>query len=79
MDFIKLSRRRQVLELQKLGMAIENGDEAVKVFVKSDETTYPTMHVDNAIPVLNPRTMTVANLIYHQYKIENRFYDFTSY
>ena len=49
MDFDKLSRRRQVLESQKLGMAIENGDEAVKFFIKSDETTNPTTHVDNAI------------------------------
>ena len=72
MDFDKLSRRRQVLELKKLGMAIENGEEAVKFFIKSDERIYPTTHVDDTPPVLNPRTMITADLLYHQHKIEDK-------
>ena len=71
MEFDKLSRRRQVLELKKLGMAIENGEEAVKFFIKSNEHMYAT-HVEDKTPVLNPRTMTTADLLFHQHKIEDK-------
>ena len=65
-DFDKLSQTREVVELKELVMAMENGDKAVEFFVKSEETTYQTTHVLNAIPVVNPRTMTMADLVYHQ-------------
>ena len=45
MDFDKLSRRRQVLELQKLGMAIESGEETVRMHV-----SYNTRRRSNASP-----------------------------
>ena len=57
---------------------MENGEEAVKFFVKSDKTTYPTTHVDNAIPNINPRTMTMADLLIINKKLRTRYDDCTS-
>ena len=37
MDFEKLSRWSQVLELQRTGMLAENGEKAVKFYIKTDE------------------------------------------
>ena len=41
LDFDKLSRRCQVLELQRTGMLVDNGEEAKKFYIKTDEKTYP--------------------------------------
>ena len=57
MDFEKLSRRRQVLELQRTGMLIDNGEEALKFYIKTDEKAYPSTHVDTAVPNIKPRSL----------------------
>ena len=72
MDFEKLSRRRQVLELQRMGMLVENGEEAVKFYIKTDEKTYPSTHVDTTVPVITPRTLSTSELLYHQSKMEDK-------
>ena len=41
-DFDKLSWRRQVIELPEYGMKVDTGDEAEKLYIKTDETMYPT-------------------------------------
>ena len=64
-DFDKLSRRRQVLELQKIGIKIDTGDEVVKFYIKTDEAMYPTMHVNDEVPAINPRSLSMEDLLYH--------------
>ena len=66
MDFDKRIRRRQVPKLKNINIAIENREEAVKYFIKSYERMYPTTHGDDTTPVRNPRTMTTADLLFHQ-------------
>ena len=72
MDFEKLSRRRQVIELQRTGMLVEKGEEAIKFYIKTDKKTYPSTHVDMAVPGITPRTLSTSELLYHQYKLEDK-------
>ena len=67
----KQSRWRQVLELQRTGMLVENGKEAVKFYIKTDEKTYPSTHVDTTVTVITPRTLSTSELLYHQFKPED--------
>ena len=52
-DFDKLSRRRPAIELQKIGMKVDTGNEAEKFYIKTDETMYPITHVHNEVPAIN--------------------------
>ena len=40
-EFDKWSRKRQVLELPKIGLGVDSAEEATKLFVKRDEGMYP--------------------------------------
>ena len=64
-DFEKLSRWRQVLELQRTGMLVDNGDEAVKFYIKTDKKLYPSTHVDTKVPDITPRTLPTTELIFY--------------
>ena len=57
-DFDKLSRRRQVIELPKIGMRVDTGDEEGKFYIKTNEIMYQTTHVHNEVPVINPRSLS---------------------
>ena len=72
MDFEKLSRRRQVVELQRLGILVENGEESKTFYSKTDEGMYPTTHVDTNLPPIQPRSLATAELLHHQNKIEDK-------
>ena len=65
LDFEKLSRRRQVLELQRTGMLIDNDEEVTKLYIKTDEKTYPPIHIGTKVPAINPRSLATADLVFH--------------
>ena len=50
LDFEKLRRRRQALELQRTGMQEDNGDDAVKFYIETDENMYPSTNVESKVP-----------------------------
>ena len=43
-DFDRWSQKRKLQELQSIGFAVDNSEEATKLFVRSDEGIYPQTH-----------------------------------
>ena len=72
LDFEKLSRRRQVLKLQCTDMLVDNGEEATKFYIKTDEKIYPSTHFDTKVPTITPRLLPTADLLFHQYRLEDK-------
>ena len=72
LDFENLSRWRKVLELQRAEMLVENGEEAVKFYIKTDKNVYPSTHVDTKVPAITPLTLPTDELLFHQYKVEDK-------
>ena len=67
-DFDKMSRKRQLLEINKLGMALDSLDAANKLFVRED-SQYPETHTTYEVPQLIPATMTTADILHHRYHL----------
>ena len=72
MDCEKLSRLHQVLGLQRTGMMIDNGEKAITFYIRAEEKVYPSTQVDMEVPSIMLRSLTTADLIYYQYKLEDK-------
>ena len=70
LDFDKLSRRHQVLELQRTGMLVDSGEKATKSTL--NEKIYRSTHIHTNVPVINPQSLPTADLLFHQYKLEDK-------
>ena len=71
-EFDKWSRKRQVLELRKIGLGVDSADEATKLFVKRDEGMYPTTYTKVEVPNIKPKHLTTADLLHHQYHVREK-------
>ena len=70
-EFDKMSRKRQVLELGKLGIAIDSLDSAKKLFVR-DDNQYPSTHTAYGVPQIHPPTLSTADILHHHYHLINK-------
>ena len=71
-DFERLSRKRQILELGKLGLATDCTSNAQKLFVRPDDIMYPTTHNLIPTPDIIPRVMKTADLLHHRVKLAEK-------
>ena len=67
-DFDKMSRKRQLLEITKLGIALDSLESAHKLFVR-DDSLYPSTHTTYEVPRLIPASMTTADILHHRYHL----------
>jgi Ulp1 family protease len=70
-EFDKMSRKRQMLELGKLGIAIDSLDSANKLFVR-DDNQYPSTYTSYEVPRIHPPTLSTADILHHHYHITNK-------
>ena len=70
-EFDKMSRKRQLLELRKVGVVSDSVDEAVKLFIQPD-ARYPDTHTTYATPLLTPASMKTAEILHHQHHLTNK-------
>ena len=71
-DFDKWSRKRQLLELKKLGMDTESADDIKNFFVKRDDDMYPTTHTTLEMPKIAIKQSTTADILHHQYHMKRK-------
>ena len=71
-DFDRWSQKRKLQELQSIGIAVDNSEEATKLFVRSDEGIYPQTHTDVKLPDITPKTLNMADLLHHQHHMTNK-------
>ena len=69
LDFDKMSRKRQMMELERIGLALDSTDAAYKLYIKPDESMYSSTYTTLAVPVLHLKNMATADLLHHQYHI----------
>ena len=55
LDFDKMSRKRQILELRKIGLALDSTSEVYKLYIRDDETVYPSTHTRYELPSIVPK------------------------
>ena len=67
-EFEKLSRKRQLLEIGKLGVKLDSMDSATKLFVR-DDRQYSTIYTPYEVPAIFPVSMTTADILHHRYHL----------
>ena len=72
LDFDKMSRKRQMMELERIGLALDSTDAAYKLYIKPDESMYSSTHTTLAVPVLHLKSMSTADLLHHQYHMTEK-------
>ena len=59
-------------KLQRTSMTGDNGEEATKFNIKKDEMLYPSSHIETNLSAIAPRSLPTAELLLHQYKLEDK-------
>jgi hypothetical protein len=63
----KMSRKRQMIELEKIGLALDSTAEAYKLYIQADDIMYPSTHTRYELPDIKPKTLKTAELLHHRY------------
>ena len=62
--------------MQSIGIAVDNSEEATKLFVRPDEGIYPQTHTEVTLPDITPKTLSMADLLHHQHHMTNKLVDY---
>ena len=60
LDFDKMSRKRQMMELEKIGLALDSTAEAYKLYIRSDDIMYPSTHTKYEVHYIRPKNLKTA-------------------
>ena len=71
-EFERLSIKRRLMELRKIGMDADCTDTVRRMFVRRDDNNYPDTHTKLEIPVINIRHVAMTELIHHKYQLANK-------
>ena len=75
-EFDKMSRKRQMMELEKIGLALDSTAEAYKLYIRSDDIMYPSTHTKYEVPDIRPKNLKTAELLHHRYHIKDKIKHF---
>ena len=66
------SHKKQLLELKKVGVEVNSSDEALKLFVRPDEGTYPQTFTQMTLPDIKPKHLKTADLLHHRHHMKEK-------
>ena len=72
LEFDKMSRKRQMIELEKIGLALDSTAEAYKLYIRSDDIMYPSTHTRYELPDIRPKSLKTAELLHHRHHIKDK-------
>ena len=68
-DFEKLSVKRRILELRKIGMDVDSTAAVKTFFVRKDEGNYPATHTKLEVPEIQPKHTNTSELLHHKHHL----------
>ncbi len=71
-DFERMSIKRRLMELRKIGMEADSADTAKRIFVRRDEGNYPTTHTKLETPIINIKHIAMTELLHHKHHIADK-------
>ena len=66
------SHKKQLQELRKVGVEVNSSDEALKLFVRPDEGTYPQTFTQMTLPDVKPKHLKTAELLHHRLHMKGK-------
>ena len=61
-----------MIELEKIGLALDSTAEAYKLYIRPDDIMYPSTHTKYELPDVRPKTLKTAELLHHRYHIKEK-------
>ena len=61
-----------MMELEKIGLALDSTVEAYKVYIRSDDIMYPSTHTKYELPDIRPENLKTAELLRHRFHIKDK-------